>query len=60
MTDTPKTVSDTIANEPADVAVSPPMIPADCGTKPIGEPKVAVDSLPSEQKPAATHDLLIV
>jgi len=58
MTDSPKT--DTISNEPADAAVSPPMIPADNGTKPIGEPKVAADALPSEQEPVATHDLLIV
>jgi len=49
MTDSPKTVSDGIANEPADAPVSPPKTPAD-GAK-------AADA-PAEQKPVATPDLL--
>ena len=50
MTDSPKIVSDGISNQPADTPVSPPKIPAD-GTK-------AADAPSSEQKPAATPDLL--
>jgi len=50
MTDSPKIISDDIANQPADAPVSPPKIPAD-GTK-------AAEALPSEQEPAATPDLL--
>jgi len=58
MTDSPETVSDSIANEPADAAVSPPKIPAVCCTTPVDEPKVAAEVLPSEQEPVATPELL--
>ncbi len=60
MTDSPKTVSDTIASKPADAAVSPPKIPADSDTKPVGEPKAAADALPSKQEPVTKPDLLKV
>jgi hypothetical protein len=58
MTDSPKTVSDTIASKPADAAVSPPKIPADSDTKPINEPKAPADALPSEPKPVVAPGLL--
>ena len=58
MTDAPKTVSDGIANKPAEAPVSAATIPADCCTQPAGDPKVAAEALPSEQTPAATTELL--
>jgi hypothetical protein len=50
MTDSPTTVSESIADKPADAPVSPPKMPAD-GTKPA-------DASPSEQKSATTPDVL--
>ncbi len=60
MTDTPKTASDTIASKPADAVVSPPAIPADCGTNEVGEPEAAADAPPAKQEPATKPDLLKV
>jgi hypothetical protein len=50
MTDSPKIVSDGIANTPADAPVSEPKTPAD-GAKPA-------EAAPSEQKPVAKPDPL--
>ncbi len=60
MTDAPKTVSDGIANKPTEAPVSAATIPADFCTKPAGDPKVAAEALPSEQKPVATPELLTI
>jgi hypothetical protein len=54
MTDTPKTVSDGIANKPVEAPVSAATIPADSCTQPAGAPKVAAE----EQKPVATPEML--
>jgi len=48
MTDSAKTVSESIADKPADAPVSPPKMPAD-STKPA-------DANPSEQKSATTPE----
>ena len=50
MNDSPKTVSESIADKPADAPVSPPKIPAD-STKPA-------DASPSEQKSTTTPDVV--
>ena len=50
MTDSAKTISDSIADKPADAPVSPPKIPAD-STKPT-------DASPSEQKSATTPNVV--
>ncbi len=60
MTDSPKTVSETIASTPPDAAVSPPKIPADCCTKQVGKPEAAADAPPAKQAPAKRPDLLKV
>jgi hypothetical protein len=60
MTDSPKTVSDTIASKPTDAAVSPPKVPTPCDTKQVGEPETAAEEPPAKQEPATKPDLLKV
>ena len=50
MTDSAETVSESIADKPANAPVSPPKMPAD-STKPA-------DANPSEQKSATTPDVV--
>ena len=50
MTDSAKTISDSIADKPADAPVSPSKVPAD-STKPA-------DASPSEQKSTTTPDVV--
>lgn len=60
MSNSPKAVSNMIADKPADAVVSPPKVPANTGTNQVGETESAADTPAAKQEPTAKPDLLKV